>query len=387
MDDVLKRKEQYDILEINKLRRQLLFCSLLWDQRLVCIAKSLKRLPFDKNSEVVEKQNSFTTRSESTGGRDSKSTLFTSISLSEDSVSGESCLISRRTMSDGHFPKLNNINDVLDARWTGNSDSSCNSDTLPLTKESTEANGLLTASTQIIIPFSKLHESQNKMFNPLHAYMPVYITAPEWLGGPGGPRFFLPVGVNDIVVPVFENEPTSVISYALSSKEYHDKLLNSNHHEPTPRIDIPLPQTPGNILVESSRRTHLMINFADDGPEGKMYYSVVCYYAKYFDRLRKKSSISEQDFIRSLSRCKNWKAHGGKSKVFFAKSLDDRFVIKQVTRIELESFLQFGPAYFKYVSDSIGSNSPTCLAKIYGIYQVIHILDTFCKKNDERCLN
>lgn len=42
----------------------------------------------------------------------------------------------------------------------------------------------------------------------------------------------------------------------------------------------------------------------------------------------------------------------------------------QVTKTELESFIKVAPAYFKYLSESIGSGSPTCLAKILGIYQV-----------------
>ncbi|KAJ4756204.1 1-phosphatidylinositol 3-phosphate 5-kinase [Rhynchospora pubera] len=381
--EVLKRKEQQvDILEINKLRRQLFFHSLLWDQRLVFIAKSIKG-PFSEKNISGAEQYGFTNESESTR-EDSKSTLFTSISLSEDSFSKESSLLSRRTMSDGHFPNLNCIHDVLDARWIGNNDPGSTPDRLPFLKEPLETNELVASprakdpSTWIMMPFPKFYESLNKKlgifhwFNPLHAYMPVYIILPEWLGGPGGPRFVLPMGVNDMAIPIFEDEPTSVISYALASRDYHDNLSNNNHHEPSSKFDIPLADisSSGNIAAESSRSTHLLINFDDEGPEGKVCYSVICYYAKCFDSLRKKSSISEKDFIRSLCRCKNWMAQGGKSKVFFAKSLDDRFVIKQVTRTELESFLQFGPAYFKYVSDSIGSNSPTCLAKIYGIYQV-----------------
>nr|GFC77874.1 putative 1-phosphatidylinositol-3-phosphate 5-kinase FAB1C [Tanacetum cinerariifolium] len=36
-----------------------------------------------------------------------------------------------------------------------------------------------------------------------------------------------------------------------------------------------------------------------------------------------------------------------------------------------ESFEEFAPQYFKYLTDSLNSGSPTCLAKIVGIYQVI----------------
>jgi 1-phosphatidylinositol-3-phosphate 5-kinase len=54
----------------------------------------------------------------------------------------------------------------------------------------------------------------------------------------------------------------------------------------------------------------------------------------------------------------------------FAKTLDDRFIIKQVTKTELESFIKFSPEYFKYISESLSTGSPTCLAKVLGIYQV-----------------
>lgn len=367
LDEVLKRKEgQLDILEINKLRRQLLFHSLYWNQRIEFI-KLFKGngLPSETNIETMEKKNSFTTRSESTRDRDSKSTLFTSISLSEDSGSAESSLVSRRTMSDGHFPMFNSNNNNLGGT----------PDRLPLSKELTEAKNpsiprANDPSPSLMMPFSKYYSSLNKKFrryNPPDAKVPVQISVSEWLGwpgGPGGPRFFLPIGVNDMVIPVFEKEPTSVISYALASQEYHDILSNNSRQVPSPDI-----------------------NFADNGPQGKVCYTVRCYSAKCFSSLRQKSSISEQDFIRSLSRCKNWEAYGGKSKVFFAKSLDDRFVIKQLTKTELGSFDVFGPAYFKYVSDSIDSNSPTCLAKIYGIYQVMHALDTFFERNDQHYLN
>ena len=55
--------------------------------------------------------------------------------------------------------------------------------------------------------------------------------------------------------------------------------------------------------------------------------------------------------------------------MFFAKTKDDRLVIKQVTKTELESFIKFAPEYFKYVSESLKTGSPTCLAKILGIFQ------------------
>jgi hypothetical protein len=87
-------------------------------------------------------------------------------------------------------------------------------------------------------------------------------------------------------------------------------------------------------------------------------------------RPSRKCCGGDLDFARSLCRCRKWKSSGGKSNVFFAKTLDDRFVIKQVTQTELNSFLGFGPQYFHYLSDALSTGAPTCLAKTLGIYQV-----------------
>uniref|UniRef100_A0A0D9X3H2 1-phosphatidylinositol-3-phosphate 5-kinase n=1 Tax=Leersia perrieri TaxID=77586 RepID=A0A0D9X3H2_9ORYZ len=99
-------------------------------------------------------------------------------------------------------------------------------------------------------------------------------------------------------------------------------------------------------------------------------YSVTSIYAKQFLDLRKKCCPSELAYITSLSRCKKWDAQGGKSKAFFAKTVDDRFIIKQIKKTEFESFIKFAPEYFKHVYHSLDTGSQTCLAKILGIYQV-----------------
>jgi 1-phosphatidylinositol-3-phosphate 5-kinase len=106
----------------------------------------------------------------------------------------------------------------------------------------------------------------------------------------------------------------------------------------------------------------------------KSKYTIVCIYAKQFRDLRKICCPSELAYISSISRCKSWNAQGGKSKVFFAKSMDDRFIIKQIKKTEFDSFLRFGLEYFKHFGVSQVSSNPTCLAKILGIYQVCNKL-------------
>lgn len=102
----------------------------------------------------------------------------------------------------------------------------------------------------------------------------------------------------------------------------------------------------------------------------KSKYTVISIYARQFYELRKICCPSELVYISSISRCKIWNAQGGKSKAFFAKSMDDRFIIKEIKKTEFDSFLKFGLEYFKHFSESQVSSNPTCLAKILGIHQV-----------------
>lgn len=103
---------------------------------------------------------------------------------------------------------------------------------------------------------------------------------------------------------------------------------------------------------------------------GKSKYSVRCLYASQFRNLRNRCCPSEIDFIASLSRCRIWDAKGGKSKSLFAKTIDDRFIIKEIKKTEYDSFEKFAPHYFKYMNESFDLGNQTCLAKVLGIYQV-----------------
>lgn len=221
-----------------------------------------------------------------------------------------------------------------------------------------------------------------------------------------GARLLLPqTGHGNLVIAVYDNEPTSIISYALSSKKYEDWVADKlNEHEggwsanESNKEDSSVstlawpsfgPQdldyihygsygsedsssAVGTLFTDTKKSPHLRISFGDESSNagGKVKFSVTCYFAKQFDTLRKKCCPNEVDFVRSLSRCKRWSAQGGKSNVYFAKSLDERFIIKQVTKTELVSFEKFAHEYFKYLTHSLSSGSPTCLAKILGIYQV-----------------
>ncbi|XP_010656079.1 1-phosphatidylinositol-3-phosphate 5-kinase FAB1B isoform X2 [Vitis vinifera] len=496
-----------DILEINRLQRQLVFHSYVWDQRLIYAASlgsnnlqaglssstlKLKEKPLTSVEKVVDmnvtskaggKVGPVSQPSRVHKGKDmdqglnnrkeAEICLSSSSNVNDQSdpvESGkivrrvlsdgqdpvESRNLVRRVLSDGHFPIMGNLSDTLDAAWAGESHAG---------SKTSKENGYLCADTVVVeslatvepvaadlemenctnhqsevevahshgssssmkgpekmensmtpvgVPFSNFSYmfSKNSSWNAqklgiICEYNPAYVLSFRELEHQGGARLLLPVGVNETVVPVYDDEPTSIISYALVSPDYHAQVSNElERQKDSGESSVSLPifenllslhsfdetasesyknlvSTDENILSLSGSRSslvldpllytkdfHARVSFTDDGSLGKVKYTVTCYYAKQFYALRKTCCPSELDFIRSLSRCKKWGAQGGKSNVFFAKTLDDRFIIKQVTKIELESFIKFAPAYFKYLSESISTGSPTCLAKILGIYQV-----------------
>lgn len=108
----------------------------------------------------------------------------------------------------------------------------------------------------------------------------------------------------------------------------------------------------------------------DKASPSRARFHMTAYYAPHFAALRQLCvSGGEGEFLASVGRCVPWAAQGGKSNVFFAKTRDDRYIIKQLTKPEKQSVLEYAPDYFKYLSGlTLGNQSS--LAKIVGIYQV-----------------
>ncbi|XP_057981943.1 1-phosphatidylinositol-3-phosphate 5-kinase FAB1B [Malania oleifera] len=511
--DVKKGQPVDDILEINRLRRQLVIQSYMWDHCLIYAASSdNSRFHDDQSSSKSEHEEKILAANENAietnipikpgkgfgscesllvdaklnerynqgGGMNSHAdqpgifhqgtdegqdpnnekeqpNLSSSVNMPDQSEPLGSGVTVRRAFSEGQFPVMANLSDTLDAAWTGENhpgigihkDNNCAfpdssmadfattaavAERLDSEDHAEDQNGSKTAHSLspmlsikgpdnmedsvswLGMPFVNFYRSLNKnilgnaqKLNTFGEYNPVYVSSFRDLELHGGARLLLPVGVNDTVIPVYDDEPTSIIAYALVSPEYHIQMSDElerprdsgesmaslplydslnfqmlhSFDESTSESFRSFGSTDDSILSMPGSRSslgldplsytkalHARVFFADDGPLGKAKYTVLCYYAKRFEALRRICCPSELDFVRSLSRCKKWGAQGGKSNVFFAKTLDDRFIIKQVTKTELESFIKFAPGYFKYLSESISSGCPTCLAKILGIYQV-----------------
>jgi 1-phosphatidylinositol-3-phosphate 5-kinase len=239
---------------------------------------------------------------------------------------------------------------------------------------------------------------------------PTIVSLTGRLSAPGAARLKLPPGISDTIINVYDDEPTSIIAYALLTPDYQASLweavaendrekprekfqekeenentdfssiMDSIHHldECNASIDVKndlihkrkMFRTASMDVLAIREKRDVKVAFTESSQSGKVEFHVTCYYAKQFDVLRKKCCGGDMDYIRSMSRCRKWGAHGGKSNVFFAKTMDDRFVVKQVTSTEKISFLGFAPRYFNYLTESLNSGSPTSLAKIVGLYRV-----------------
>jgi hypothetical protein len=102
----------------------------------------------------------------------------------------------------------------------------------------------------------------------------------------------------------------------------------------SPRFD------PSLAVLSTATKKNLMLEFSDAGSasalrDSAMRFKVVAYYPLQFAELRRRVVVGgELAFILSLSRCKRWHPRGGKSTAYFAKTHDERFVIKQLSRPE-----------------------------------------------------
>ncbi|TID29540.1 hypothetical protein CANINC_001814 [Pichia inconspicua] len=191
----------------------------------------------------------------------------------------------------------------------------------------------------------------------------------------------------DSDVIVREDEPSSIISFCLSTSDYETKLASSNAN-PAKETDA------GSIKLESNteKDPHLEEKRADESDysedqqlesimlrkgfhlkyqfeEG--YSTILCkiFFTQQFDALRKKCGVSSK-YIESLARCVKWDSTGGKSGSTFLKTLDQRFIIKELSKAELEAFVHFAPSYFEYFAHVLFHDLPSVLVKIFGFYQI-----------------
>ena len=178
---------------------------------------------------------------------------------------------------------------------------------------------------------------------------------------------------SDIVVR--EDEPSSLIALALSHSDYVTELKQklqekrqrfSAKHASGEQKEVPSDEYIMERTLLSEKASHMSCGVK----HGTMKAQCKIFYAESFDSIRRKCGVADR-FVESLSRCLKWDSKGGKTKSLFLKTLDDRFVLKSLSRPEVDAFNPFAPNYFAFMSQTLFHGLPSVIAKMFGLFQVV----------------
>lgn len=197
----------------------------------------------------------------------------------------------------------------------------------------------------------------------------------------------------DSDVIVREDEPSSLVAFCLSTSDYKEKISGMKDTSEDGELDaieanemykkkaesfakiekkfkkkIDTTSSSTNELesvMTKLKSNHLRYQFVD----GSTILSCKIFYSEQFDAFRKACGIDDK-FIQSLSRSVKWNSKGGKSGSNFLKTSDNRFIVKELSKSELESFVSIAPFYFRYIAQSTFNTLTTAIAKIFGFYQI-----------------
>ncbi|KZM19690.1 1-phosphatidylinositol-3-phosphate 5-kinase [Ascochyta rabiei] len=166
---------------------------------------------------------------------------------------------------------------------------------------------------------------------------------------------------SDIIVR--EDEPSSIIALALSSPDYLAKLQSFRGDPSGLDMESMEGSIERNLLHD--KNTNIRYGFTNRGVKAQCKI----FYAQSFDALRRKCGVADR-FVESLSRCSKYESKGGKSKSIFLKTLDDRFILKSLSPIEVQAFFRFAPNYFAFTHQNLFRQLPSVIAKMFGLFQV-----------------
>jgi hypothetical protein len=116
------------------------------------------------------------------------------------------------------------------------------------------------------------------------------------------------------------------------------------------KADVANARSQNEKQLMSQDKCYIRHRFDDLDERGNVSCKFQCqtYWAKQFEALRTCyfKGDDREGYLRSLATSRAWAALGGKSGASFSKSSDERLVIKCISRVELQMFLEFAPAYF-----------------------------------------
>ncbi|KAH8859668.1 1-phosphatidylinositol 3-phosphate 5-kinase [Schistosoma japonicum] len=167
-------------------------------------------------------------------------------------------------------------------------------------------------------------------------------------------------------------QPNEIDSSAKSDISQENNRMSTLSNASTPRDQKPngfhsASLSSANDKSSGPRSRHIKIQFSD---HSTTFFCCV-YYASEFFRFRQLVMPNgDMSFIQSLSRCYQWDARGGKSGSLFMKTRDERFVIKELSSIEMKTFHEISQDYFDYLITAALEQRLCVLSRILGIFHV-----------------
>ncbi|GLJ10804.1 hypothetical protein SUGI_0135460 [Cryptomeria japonica] len=183
-------------------------------------------------------------------------------------------------------------------------------------------------------------------FDSLDNHIPSFVSSVSQLGDQGGARLSLVPGVDDIIIVIYDDEPTSIIAYSLTSHDYHAHISDTNKQKEK----------------EMEKEKEIGDSFGIDAAH--FYYLQASEGSELSEVIHREKSYGSDDSFTSGSKVACSLKHSGKN---VAQQSWTSFIPSAAAE---NGEQKFAPEYFKYLSDSLSTGSPTCLAKILGIYQV-----------------
>ncbi|RHY40841.1 hypothetical protein DYB30_004286 [Aphanomyces astaci] len=176
---------------------------------------------------------------------------------------------------------------------------------------------------------------------------------------------FLPAGAHHRVVFVYDHLRFSYVAYALNSTEYAAEVAVQGGIAPQSSVTWQH-QAGVEDRLKSAIDTTVKLKFAASDVD----FMCQVHYALQFEALRTLFYGDTVDFIKSLATSEHWSAKGGKSGATFFRTADDRFVIKYISQVELQSFLASAVSYFAYIAKVHFDGVDSVLSKLVGVFTV-----------------
>ncbi|CAG9325505.1 unnamed protein product [Blepharisma stoltei] len=188
----------------------------------------------------------------------------------------------------------------------------------------------------------------------------------------------LPLGYNDLCVPVEETDSLSIIAYALNSQRYFDEIACNIRKTENSADQIEADLLSGDekhFKFSVSTYEDEMIGLAHKDGVRRLYGShmkiqVTAYFPKQFHAIREYSYEPHDEFLISITSSQNSQEQLGKSRAVFRKSLNGKYILKTIDEKEFRMFIDLTPNYFRHVCKNYFHNMPSRLVKTIGAFKI-----------------